>query len=298
MKITKAGLALAIAAIVLIAAAIPLSVTNFTQVHIDQKPQGGTATPRFFVTNLDGPSDIIVAEDNATPVFAVRSGGAVEVLVGPFTNSGNQTITGILTVTGASKLGGNISSQTGSLTMTDNVVITGNLVVSGTSDLVGNISSSTGAITAADTVLIDGQTDAIQLTVQGWTTQTTNLTVFEQSDGTDVFTITNAGNIEAAGTVEFGSDDNFALGYATSTQELACVSSLITGTAAVAVTGVTTPTFGWATMVTDPGAGAGDPFLVTFDAPTTTTLQVNVWQDDANAATVVATVHVCAIGNE
>lgn len=279
MKITKAGLALAIAAIVLIAAAVPLSVTNFTQVHIDQKPQGGTATPRFFVTNLDGPSDILVAEDNATPVFAVRSGGAVEVLVGPFTNSGNQTITGILTVTGASKLGGNISSQTGSLTMTDSVLITDTLTVS-------------------NNIFIDGASDEIQLTVQGWTTQTTNLTVFEQSDGTDVFTITNAGALDALSTIQFGADDNYALGYATSAQEIACVSTTVTGTAAVAVTGVTTPTFGWVTLVTDPGAGAGDPFLVTFDAPTTTSLIVNVWQDDATAGASGAVVHVCAIGDE
>lgn len=279
MRITKAGFALAIAAIILIAAAIPLSVTNFTQVHIDAKPQGGTATPRLFVTNLDGPSDPVVVEVNKTPVFAVRADGSVDVPVGPFTNSGNQTITGILTVTGATNLGGNLSSQTSALTITDSVLITNTLTVS-------------------NDVFIDGASNKIQLIVSGFTTQTTNLAVFEQSTGTDVFTITNAGNIEAAGTVEFGSDDNFALGYATSAQEIACVSSLITGTKAVTVTGVTTPTFGMVTMLTDPATGAGDPFLVTFDAPTTSTLQVNVWQDDVSAATVVATVHVCAIGDE
>lgn len=279
MKITKAGLALAIAAIVLIAAAVPLSVTNFTQVHIDQLPQGGTATPRLLVDNKDGPSVIAEFRDNKTPVARIPNGGGFDLLVGDFTNSGNQTITGILTVTGATNLGGNISSQTSSLTMTDSVLITDTLTIS-------------------NDVFIDGASDEIQLIVSGFTTQTTNLAVFEQSTGTDVFTITNAGNIEAAGTIEFGSDDNFALGYATSAQEIACISSLITGTKAVTVTGVTTPTFGMVSMVTDPATGAGDPFLVTFDAPTTSTLQVNVWQDDVSAATVVATVHVCAIGDE
>ncbi len=269
MKITKTGAALLIIlALLLLAAAVPLTVSNFTQVHIDKKPQGGTATPRLFVTNLDGPSDIIVAEDNATPVFAVRSGGAVEVLVGPFTTTGNQTVTGAFTVTGATNLGGNLSSQSGALTITDNVII-------------------------------DGAADAIQLTVQGWTTQTTSLLVLEQSDGTDVATVSNAGNTDVAGTLQFGADNVYALGYASSAQQIACVSATITGTASVAVTGVTTPTWGIATLVTDPGTGAGDPAMVTFDTPTTTTLQVNVWQDDfSTAATVVATVHVCAIGDE
>jgi hypothetical protein len=275
----KISVVLGLVAIFFVLAATPLNVSNFTQVHIDRKPQGGTATPRLFVTNLDGPSDIIVAEDNATPVFAIRNGGAVEVLIGPFTNSGNQSITGILTVTGASKLGGNISSQTGSLTMTDSVLITDTLTISGATN-------------------IDGAADAIQLTVQGWTTQTTNLLVLEQSDGTDVTTVSNAGNADVAGTLQFGADNNYALGYASSTQEIACFTSSVTGTRSLTATGITTATFVMVTLITDPGAGAGAPFIVSADAPTTSTVTINVWQDDATAATAVATVHWCAVGDE
>lgn len=102
MKITKTTV-LIIAFILL--AAVPLTVSNFTQVHIDKGPQGGTATPRFLVTNRDGPSDIAIFKNGATPVFAIRDGGAVEVLVGPFTTTGNQTVTGNFTVTDNSTFG-------------------------------------------------------------------------------------------------------------------------------------------------------------------------------------------------
>jgi len=54
---------------------------------------------------------------------------------------------------------------------------------------------------------IDGDADQIQLIVQGNATQTTNLATFEQSDGTDVFTITNAGNLTSAGDLAVNGDD-------------------------------------------------------------------------------------------
>ncbi len=56
-------------------------------------------------------------------------------------------------------------------------------------------------------VSIDGDADQIQLIVQGNATQTTNLATFEQSDGTDVFTITNAGNLTSAGDLAVNGDD-------------------------------------------------------------------------------------------
>ena len=54
---------------------------------------------------------------------------------------------------------------------------------------------------------IDGDADQIQLIVQGNGTQTSSLAVFEQSDGTDVLTISNAGNLAfAGGTLSDSSD--------------------------------------------------------------------------------------------
>jgi len=48
-------------------------------------------------------------------------------------------------------------------------------------------------ITVNGTLTLDGQADAIQLTVQGNGTQTSSLLVLEQSTGTDVLTVSNAG---------------------------------------------------------------------------------------------------------
>lgn len=43
--------------------------------------------------------------------------------------------------------------------------------------------------------LVDGTVDEVQVTVQGNATQTSGLVVFEQSDGTDVFTVSNTGTV-------------------------------------------------------------------------------------------------------
>ena len=50
-------------------------------------------------------------------------------------------------------------------------------------------------------VMIDGDEDAVQLTVQGHSTQTSDLFVAETSAGTDKFTIDNSGNTDIAGTL-------------------------------------------------------------------------------------------------
>lgn len=50
-----------------------------------------------------------------------------------------------------------------------------------------------------DNVIVDGAADAVQLTVQGYTTQTSDILVVEQSDGTDKVQIDNSGIITSAG---------------------------------------------------------------------------------------------------
>jgi len=67
---------------------------------------------------------------------------------------------------------------------------------------VGLGGASAGAkLDVTGNVLVDGAADEIQLTAQGYTTQTSSLMVLEQSDGTDVFTVSNAGNTAVAGTL-------------------------------------------------------------------------------------------------
>ena len=51
---------------------------------------------------------------------------------------------------------------------------------------------------------VDGDFDEIQLLVQGNSTQTSNLAVFENSAGTDQWVVTNAGNATATGTISAG----------------------------------------------------------------------------------------------
>lgn len=75
-----------------------------------------------------------------------------------------------------------------------------------TADIAGNISSSSGAITVTDNVMVDGAANAVQLTVQGYTTQTSSLAVFEQSDGTDVATISNAGVLALSSSLDASAD--------------------------------------------------------------------------------------------
>jgi hypothetical protein len=56
-----------------------------------------------------------------------------------------------------------------------------------------------GSSTAGGKFFVDGDADEIQLQIQGNGTQTANLVVFEQSNGTDLFTLTNTGNATLTG---------------------------------------------------------------------------------------------------
>jgi hypothetical protein len=71
--------------------------------------------------------------------------------------------------------------------------IDGNLTVVGTSDLQGNVSDSGGTFTVADLAMIDGAEDGVQLTVQGYSTQTSDSFVVEDSAGTDDFVVGGTG---------------------------------------------------------------------------------------------------------
>lgn len=126
--------------------------------------------------------------------------------------------------------------------------------------------------------LIDGAADEIQLQVQGYTTQTTSLQVWEQSDGTDVATMSNAGLLDLSGELNYGSNDLSVLGYASAGEQLVVGTSLVTGTA-TAAHGLTTVTFALCTLGEDPTAGAGDGAMCTVTV-SGNTVTLKVWQDD------------------
>jgi len=67
------------------------------------------------------------------------------------------------------------------------------VTMASTLDVQGNVSDSLGDFTIADNVLIDGQADAVQLVVQGHSTQTSDLVLVENSDGQDRVNINNYG---------------------------------------------------------------------------------------------------------
>lgn len=85
------------------------------------------------------------------------------------------------------------------LTVADDAIVSGDLTVIGTTTQTG-APTFNGKLTVNDQVLIDGDSDEIQLTVQGYTTQTASLMVLEQSDGTDKLTVSNDGNLVVVGT--------------------------------------------------------------------------------------------------
>lgn len=164
------------------------------------------------------------------------------------------------------------------------------LKVDGASDLIGNIADSGGVLTVADNMIIDGQADAIQLTVQGHSTQNTSLLVLETSDGTDVLTASNAGNVDVAGTLQYGANNLYPVGYATSGQQLVYGTAAVTGTL-VLPHGLTTVTFCSAVLGEDPKTGVGEAAFVTV-AVAANACTAKVWQDDWTTASVETNVVV------
>lgn len=64
--------------------------------------------------------------------------------------------------------------------------------------------------TMTGALMVDGSADAVQLTVQGHSSQTAKPLVIETSAGTDKFTVDNSGNVVAAGTMDVTGAGTFA----------------------------------------------------------------------------------------
>jgi len=199
----------------------------------------------------------------------------------------------------------------------------GNMAVFGTSDLQGNISSASGVLTFTDNAIIDGAANAIQLTVQGYTTQTTDLLLLETSVGGDVFTVDvdgavdaaglasldggidvdsaftvadTTGNVDTSGTLQFGADNLYPMGYATSGYQIECgLTATFTDTIAVTASALTTATYAWAMQITDPLATA---CYLTVDAPAANVFNIDSWESDFTVGATGITVYWCAVGIE
>lgn len=168
--------------------------------------------------------------------------------------------------------------------------------------VVGGTTTNTGATTQTGAFTVGGLLSANG----GIAVDSTAFTVADTSGNTVINgtlqvtgTSTLVGNTDVAGTLQFGSDNLYGIGFATANYQIVCGTATVTGTnQSIAATGLTTVTHAIVTMDTDPGTGAGDPFLVTVDTPSGGNVVVDVWQDDVSAATSGAALYYCAIGNQ
>jgi len=94
--------------------------------------------------------------------------------------NGTFEVDGATRIDGTTEINGNVDADS--------------ISVAGNSDLT-TINNSSGAITVNDNVAVAGVADAVQLAVTGYTTQTSNLVIVEQSDGDDRLTVSNAGAV-------------------------------------------------------------------------------------------------------
>lgn len=105
-----------------------------------------------------------------------------------------------------------------------------------------------------------------------------------------------AGNGDVVGTLNFGSDNLYPLGYASSGYEIVCgTSSTFTGSTTITATGLSTATYVLATQVTAPITTAA--FLHVSD-PTTTTITLTSLNNTFGAGTTGVQAHYCVVGNQ
>lgn len=189
------------------------------------------------------------------------------------------------------------------LTVSDDVTISGDATVAGTFAVTGATTQTgaqtiSGKLTVNDNALIDGDSDEVQLTVQGYTTQTSNLVVFENSSGTDVFTATNAGAIDVVSTIQYGTNDLYPLGWDSASDKIVCAATgLFTETTTVALSGSFSDVdYAIATQITDPAATGA--YLTVDDPGAGTNLVVNSWEPDGTVGTTPVNAFYCAIGDE
>ena len=122
----------------------------------------------------------------------------------------------------------------------------------------------------------------------------------EQVTSTDDMTVTDdltvSGLADVAGTLQYGANDLYPVGFASSGQQAVYGTDTITGTA-TAAHGLTTVTFALCTLGEDPTSGAGDSAMCTVSI-TTNVVTLDIWQDDFVTAATEANsiIHWLVIG--
>jgi hypothetical protein len=232
--------------------------------------QVGTATPGLVIQQGANGNAVEVRNSGGTPTWYTTGAGVV-------TQSGAQTFSGLLNANAG------IAVDTSAFTVADtsgNTQINGTLGVTGATTLVGALGSNGGltvdstAFTVADT---SGNTQiAGTLGVTGATTLT--------------------GNTDVVGTLQYGANDLYPLGYASVNQQIVCGTTIgFTATTVIEPTGLTTTTYPLAIQITQPASTAA---YLTVTAPTTAAFTIQSWGGDFNAGSTEITAHWCAVGDQ
>jgi len=105
------------------------------------------------------------------------------------------------------------------------------------------------------------------------------------------------GAADFASTLQFGTDNLYTLGHASSGKQLVCgTTGTFTATTALDLSGsLTTVDAILVSQITD---AASTGAFVTATDPTTTTVTVKSWEADATAGTTGVDVHYCAVGGQ
>ena len=177
-----------------------------------------------------------------------------------------------------------------SLTLADDLVIgddislTDDLTVTGAAAFNGGIAADTNKFTVADT---SGNTViAGTLGVTGDVAVNTNKLNITASSGNTAI----AGTLDVASTLQYGANNLYPVGFASSGYQAVYGTSTITGTA-TAAHGLTTVTFALCTLGEDPTSGAGDAAMCTV-AVSANVVTLKAWQDDFVSAATEANVDV------
>ncbi|MBU0570376.1 MerR family DNA-binding transcriptional regulator, partial [Patescibacteria group bacterium] len=290
------------------------TITYLTSATDDFALGGSTSSAPFFFD--ESAEQLILTNTTSGLSFRVNdaSGDSSPFVIGA---SGNVGI-GTTTPNEALDLQGRayISDTTAPSTTTNRLyAVSGNLLWNGTqlnsgpssapwteASGVVYLATSTSNVTVGSTgnlakLGIDGDTNEIQLLVQSNATQTSNLAVFEQSDGTNVFTVDNSGNLAIEGQLSDLSGATLAINDGVSVAgDLA-----VNGATSADITSTTATATVFDTTVTSLSLGSAATTLNIADAAITGTIDIGgVTADGAttvNIATNSTSADTLSIGN-
>ena len=282
-------------------------VSNFDSIHIAGPTAIATATPVLMVDS-DGVSNIFEIRDGATPVWYVSDGGDV-------TQTGAQS-------QGALSVAGNVVIAQPTAQATATPMVYANtaadapdlLVIAkdgtpevyvhndGTLDVNGNKIDLDADADTSITVDTDDQIDIeiagaddFQFTANTFSALSGSTIAADTLDDTSGSGLTVNANVDVTGTVQFGANNLYPVGYASSGQQLVWGAETGVTDTVTAAHGLTTVTWALCSLAEDPDTDAGDPVVCTVEI-NASVVTVKLWQDDWSAGATAAKVNWMVVG--